>query len=48
MKKAYLLDMDGVICRENQLIAGAKEVVDFFIQHGTPFLFMTNNSLPVQ
>lgn len=46
MKKAYLLDMDGVIYRENQLIPGAKELVELFIESGTPFLFLTNNSVP--
>lgn len=46
MKKAYLLDMDGVIYRENQLIPGAKEMVDLFIRESIPFLFLTNNSVP--
>jgi len=46
MKKAYILDMDGVIYRENQLIPGAQRLVDLFIEQGTPFLFLTNNSAP--
>jgi len=46
MKKAYLLDMDGVIYRENHLVPGAKALVDVFIREGIPFLFLTNNSVP--
>ena len=46
MKKAYLLDMDGVIYRENQLIPGAKDLIDHFIESSTPFMFLTNNSVP--
>jgi NagD protein len=38
--------MDGVIYRENQLIAGAAEFVDSLIATGAPFLFLTNNSAP--
>ncbi|MBN1341049.1 MAG: HAD family hydrolase [Phycisphaerae bacterium] len=44
MRYGFLIDMDGVIYRGNELISGA----DTFIQHlrdsGTPFLFVTNNS----
>src|SRR6267142_3877873 len=46
MKKGYLIDMDGVIYRENQLIAGATEFVQALSAAGTPFLFLTNNSAP--
>ena len=46
MKTGYLIDMDGVIYRENQLIAGAEEFVRALIATGTPFLFLTNNSAP--
>src|SRR6266581_543481 len=46
MKTGYLLDMDGVIYRENQLIAGAAEFVQALLNTGTPFLFLTNNSAP--
>jgi NagD protein len=46
MKKGYLIDMDGVIYRENQLIAGAVEFVQALTATGTPFLFLTNNSAP--
>ena len=46
MKTGYLLDMDGVIYRENQLIPGASEFVQALLATGTPFLFLTNNSAP--
>jgi NagD protein len=44
--KGYLIDMDGVIYRENQLIQGAKEFVMALAGSGSPFLFLTNNSAP--
>ena len=46
MKTGYLIDMDGVIYRENQLIPGAEEFVQALAATGTPFLFLTNNSAP--
>ena len=46
MKRAYLIDMDGVIYRENHLIPGAADFVDALLAAGTPFLFLTNNSAP--
>lgn len=46
MKTGYLIDMDGVIYRENQLIPGAVEFVQALNATGTPFLFLTNNSAP--
>jgi NagD protein len=46
MKTGYLIDMDGVIYRENQLISGAADFVQALIATGTPFLFLTNNSAP--
>ena len=44
MKQGYLIDMDGVIYRENQLIPGAAEFVETLNAKGIPFLFLTNNS----
>ncbi|MEJ0088952.1 MAG: hypothetical protein WDM80_04255 [Limisphaerales bacterium] len=44
MKTGYLIDMDGVIYRENKLIPGAVEFVQALIEVGAPFLFLTNNS----
>ncbi|HEV2211180.1 MAG TPA: HAD-IIA family hydrolase [Verrucomicrobiae bacterium] len=46
MRTGYLIDMDGVIYRENQLIPSAREFVRALIQAGAPFLFLTNNSAP--
>jgi NagD protein len=46
MKTGYLIDMDGVIYRENQLIPGARGFVEAMTATGTPFLFLTNNSAP--
>jgi NagD protein len=46
MKTGYLIDMDGVIYRENNLIPGATEFVQALTASGTPFLFLTNNSAP--
>jgi NagD protein len=46
MKTGYLIDMDGVIYRENQLIPGAVEFVQALTLSGAPFLFLTNNSAP--
>jgi NagD protein len=46
MKTGYLIDMDGVIYRENHLINGAAEFVQALLAKGTSFLFLTNNSAP--
>jgi NagD protein len=46
MKTGYLIDMDGVIYRENRLVAGAVDFVRALQSHGVPFLFLTNNSAP--
>jgi NagD protein len=46
MHTGYLIDMDGVIYRENQLIPGAAAFVEALNATGTPFLFLTNNSAP--
>ena len=46
MKLGYLIDMDGVIYQENQLIPGAPEFIGALLSTGTPFLFLTNNSAP--
>src|SRR5215471_2601904 len=45
-KTGYLIDMDGVVYRENHLIPGAIEFVQALIASGTPFLCLTNNSAP--
>jgi NagD protein len=40
----YLIDMDGVIYRGNQLIPGADRFINELLTEGIPFLFLTNNS----
>jgi NagD protein len=46
MKTGYLIDMDGVLYRENQLLPGVGEFVEALIATGSPFIFLTNNSAP--
>ena len=46
MKTGFLIDMDGVLYRENHLIPGASDFVQALTASGTPFLFVTNNSAP--
>lgn len=43
-KIGFLLDMDGVIYRGNQLIPGADVFIDGLRERGIPYLFLTNNS----
>lgn len=43
-KIGYLIDMDGVIYRGSNLIAGADRFVQNLLETDTPFLFLTNNS----
>jgi NagD protein len=45
MSKSYLIDMDGVIVRGNELIPGADAFVDRLHQRGIKFLILTNNPL---
>jgi NagD protein len=40
----YLIDMDGVIYRGNQLIPGAERFINELRAANVPFLFLTNNS----
>lgn len=42
---SYLMDMDGVLTREEHAIAGAAEFVERLRQHQIPFLVLTNNSI---
>jgi len=46
MKTGYLIDMDGVLYRENHLVPGARDFVESLIATGAPFIFLTNNSAP--
>lgn len=42
--KLFLLDMDGTIYHEDELIPGAKEFFDFLNDNSLQYAFMTNNS----
>lgn len=41
---AFLLDMDGTLYVDDQLVPGARELVELLGRRGIPFLFLTNNS----
>jgi NagD protein len=43
--KSWLMDMDGVLVREELAIPGAAEFLDRLRDNGTPFLLLTNNSI---
>jgi len=43
-KKAFIIDMDGVIYHGNRLLRGVVEFVDFLEKQGKRFLFLTNSS----
>src|SRR5215467_6269761 len=40
----YLIDLDGVIYRGNELLQGAKEFIGWLETHHKKYLFLTNNS----
>ncbi|TPW65586.1 TIGR01457 family HAD-type hydrolase, partial [Schumannella sp. 10F1B-5-1] len=37
--------MDGVLVHENQPLPGAPELIHQWVESGTPFLVLTNNSI---
>jgi len=43
-RHGFLIDMDGVIYRERQLIPGAERFITSLLDRGIPFAFLTNNS----
>jgi NagD protein len=43
-KKGFICDMDGVIYHGNKLLPGVKEFVNWLIQSGKNFVFLTNSS----
>jgi len=43
-KKAFIIDMDGVIYHGNQLLKGAKEFVEWLEENNKAYLFLTNSS----
>jgi NagD protein len=42
---SWLMDMDGVLVREDHAIPGAAEFIQKLKDNGTPFLVLTNNSI---
>jgi NagD protein len=42
--ESYLMDMDGVIVRESQLVPGADRFIARLLEAGKRFLILTNNS----
>jgi NagD protein len=43
--RSWLMDMDGVLLRENHPIPGAEEFLHRLAERGMPFLVLTNNSI---
>ena len=43
-KRAFIIDMDGVIYHGNVLLPGADRFVDWLKREGKRFLFLTNSS----
>jgi NagD protein len=43
--RSWLMDMDGVLVREDQAIPGADAFLARLREQGTPFLVLTNNSI---
>src|SRR6478752_3296473 len=43
--RSWLMDMDGVLVREEQAIPGAGEFLTSLRERGAPFLVLTNNSI---
>ncbi len=43
--ECWLTDMDGVLVHENQALPGAPELIQQWLDEGTEFLVLTNNSI---
>ena len=43
--ECWLTDMDGVLVHENTALPGAQELIAQWVDRGTPFLVLTNNSI---
>jgi len=43
--ESYLMDMDGVVVREGDLVPGADRFLNRLTEAGRPFLILTNNSM---
>jgi NagD protein len=46
--ESWLMDMDGVLVREEHAVPGADRFLAQLREHGTPFLLLTNNSIYTQ
>jgi NagD protein len=44
-RTSWLMDMDGVIVREDHLVPGADRFIARLVETGHPFLILTNNSM---
>jgi len=43
--ESWLTDMDGVLVHENEALPGASELIHQWVETGTQFLVLTNNSI---
>jgi len=43
-KRAFIIDMDGVVCHGNRMLPGAAELVEWLERNGKAYLFLTNSS----
>jgi NagD protein len=48
MNRGFLIDMDGVIYRGQEVIPGGAEFIEYLKKEHLPFLFLTNNSKPTK
>ena len=46
-KKLFLLDIDGTVCKGNQLIHGTREFLKDIKANGGQYVFITNNARPL-
>ncbi len=46
--RSWLMDMDGVLVREQTLVPGADRVIELLRERELPFLVLTNNSIYTQ
>jgi len=44
----YLIDLDGVVYRGNELLPGAREFIDWLAANQKKYLFLTNNSFATE
>ena len=43
-KKLFLLDIDGTVCKGEQLISGTREFLEDLKESGGQYVFITNNA----